>query len=107
MLTTREEERNRAAFLGGDNAAGKDARAFRLVSLVINVTTEAQDWHGCVIVVQHVALCGLPDQLLEDRSNADRHHGYDFPLHGRRQRYPQTLFEAFQPVQGESASVSQ
>ncbi len=28
VASAREEERNRAAFLNGDNAAGKDARAF-------------------------------------------------------------------------------
>src|ERR1051326_9272468 len=43
MLSARKEERNRAAFLGGNNAACKDARASRLVSLLVDITTEAQD----------------------------------------------------------------
>jgi hypothetical protein len=46
VASAREEERNRAAFLNGDNAAGKDARAFGFASFIVDVTMEAQDRHG-------------------------------------------------------------
>ncbi len=68
---------------------------------------QLQDLDRGVIVVQHVALGRLPDQLVEGRSEVGRDCRHDVPLGRGRQRNPQIPLQAFEAVERQSAAVFQ
>ena len=57
--------------------------------------------HAGVVVVQHLALRRLPDQLIPRRLDQLRGLLDNLPLRRRRQRDPQLAFQLFQPVETE------
>ena len=68
---------------------------------------QLQDLDRGVIVVQHLALRRLPDQLIERRSEARRHRLHDVPLGRGRQRDAQVPLQAIEAVERQSAAVLQ
>ncbi len=66
-----------------------------------------QDFDRGVIVVQHVALGRLPDQLRKGRSNVGGDRTHDVPLGRGRQRNLQMPLQAFEAVERQSAAVLQ
>ena len=68
---------------------------------------QLQDLDRGVIVVQHVALRRLPDQLVEGRRQVRRHRLHDVPLGRGRQRNLQMPLQAFEAVERQAAAVFQ
>ncbi|HEY7309258.1 MAG TPA: hypothetical protein VH643_07885 [Gemmataceae bacterium] len=68
-------------------------------SLLAAAPPQLQDLDRGVIVVQHLALGRLPEQLLEGGSQARRHRLHDVPLGRGRQRNPQMPLQAFQAIE--------
>ena len=90
MLAAREEQSNLAALRCGNDTAGENDCPLRLVGFIVDIPPQTQHLHGRVVVVQHVALCRLTDQLVKDRRDVDRNGTDDLPLHRSRQRNAQT-----------------
>src|SRR5262245_19135200 len=61
MLAARKEQGDLAALARGDNPAGEDACTLGFISLIVDIPTQAQHRHGCIVVVQHVTLRRLTD----------------------------------------------
>ena len=97
MLASGEVQRDLPALAGGHDAAGEHARAF-----VRRLALQPQHAHAGVVVVHHLALRRLPDQLIPRRFDQLRGFLDDLPLRRRRQRNPQLTFQLFQPVERQS-----
>ena len=112
-----EEQRDPVAVAQGDHARGVQAPCARRRRSVFRGTGQGllpaafphqlQDLDRGVIVVQHLPLRRLPDQLVERRSEARRDRLHDVPLGRGRQRDPQVPLQAFEAVERQSAAVLQ
>jgi hypothetical protein len=91
MLAAREEQSNLATLPCGNDTAGENACPLRFVGFIVDIPPQTQHLHGRVVVVQHVALCRLTDQLVKDRCDADRNGTDDLPLHRSRQGNTQAV----------------
>ena len=77
-----KEQRYFAALLRGDDARREDAgaaRQFRIFDDAV-VLDKLEDLHRCVIVIEHLAGGGLPDEFLESRLHALCAVAHHFPL---------------------------
>ena len=86
MLAARKVKRDPLSLLDGDDAASEHARAF-----VGRLTGQPQHAHAGIIIVQHLALRPLPDQLVECRLDRFCRFGDDLPLGGGGQRDAQAV----------------
>ena len=68
---------------------------------------QLQDLDRGVVVVQHLALRRLPDQLVERRSEVRRDRLHDVPLGRGRQRNAQVPLQAIEAVERQPAAVLQ
>ena len=90
-----EEQRDPVAVAQGDHARGEQTLALVGVALSIGIgqgllpaafAHQFQDLDRRVVVVQHLPLRRLPDQLVKRRSEVRRHRLHDVPLRRGRQR---------------------
>ena len=102
MLPSGEEQRDGPCAHQRYDAAGEGARP-----LVTRLACQAQNPHACVVVVHHTALCRLPDQLLQCRSDQFCSSSHQIPLRRRRQRHSQLFLESFQSLKWHSCPVLQ
>ena len=79
MSAAREVERDFVPLTNRHDPAGEHARA-----LIGRIALQHQHAHAGVIVVDHRALCRLPDQLISCRLDHLRFFLDDLPLRGRR-----------------------
>ena len=71
----------------------------------LRIALQHEHAHAGVIVMDHRALCRLPDQLIPRRLDHLRCFLDDLPLRGRRQRDTQLAFQLFQPIERSSGAV--
>jgi hypothetical protein len=109
-----EEQRDLVAVAQSDHAGGVQAAAPVGVDrgagqgrLPGSFSHQLEDLDRGVIVVQHVPLRRLPDQLRERRSEVQRDGLHDVPLGRGRQRDSQVPLQAFEAVERQSAAVLQ
>lgn len=63
------------------------------------------DLHGGVIIVQHLALGRLAAQFAKSRLDPVGDRLHDFPLRRGRQRQPQAVLQAFEPVKRHAGAI--
>ena len=83
MLRAGKEQRDSPGAHDRHDAAGEYTRTF-----IPGLAPQPQNAHAGVVVVQHAALCGLPDQLVPNRMEQFRSRFHQFPLRCGRQRHP-------------------
>ena len=100
VTAARKVQRDLPAFAHRDDPAGKHAGA-----LILGVALQRQHTHAGVIVMHHIVLCRLPDQLIQRRFERLRGLFDDLPLRSRRQRDTHLRFQLLQPVERSSGAV--
>ena len=108
MLAAGEIHPDPAPFGNGYDSTGKYSRAFRgKVRVAGRIPVQGQHAHRGVVVMHHIALGCLADQLIHRRLDPDRGFLYDLALGRYRQWDAQILLQAFQAIPGEPAAVAQ
>ena len=106
MTVAAEEQRDPMTAVQSDHSRGKETLA--LVSVAIGVGQglvpdafphQFQDLDGRVVVMQHLPLGRLPDQLIEHGGEAPSNRLHDVPLGRGRQRDAQIPLQAFEAVE--------
>jgi len=112
MPPPREKERDPLALLRGHNPRGELSRTQAGVrGLFVNLgaararSGQRQNLHRRVVVVEHLPLRYLADQLFVGRPDHFRRFPDNPPLRRPRQRHPQVPLQPCQPVEGNTASV--
>ena len=72
---------------------------------VIRFARQPQNAHAGVVVVEYTALCGLPDQFLENWAQQSRSYCHQFPLRRCRQWHPQLVFQFREPFKWHACSI--
>src|SRR5690606_7020238 len=112
VLLTGEEERDLALVAGRYDARCEDTGApLELAGLVEFPTAldiiEFEHPHGRVIVVEHLPLGGLTDQLGIGRGDRERCISDQFPLRGCLHRDTEPLLESLDTIEWKARSVLQ
>ncbi len=103
VLPAGEEQRDPLPPSQRHDARREDTLAFRFLVSVgfgLRLPGDTQDPHRRVVVVQHLALGRLPDQLLVDRLEHMGGLADDVPLGRGWQRNAQTPLQPLQSIEG-------
>ena len=100
VLAAGEVQGDPASLLCGHDAAGEHAGA-----VVGRLARQTQHAHAGVVVVQHFALRGLPNQFVARRLDELRLVFHNLPLRRGGQWDAQCLFQLFQTIKRHSAAV--
>ena len=101
VASRRHDPRRKDAGAGGRHGVIRDPSGYRRWGRL----EQTEHRHRGVVVVDHLAICGLADQFGVHRPDLRGQVRHDPPLRGRRQRHPHLRLQAFEPKKRDPTAV--